>query len=286
MKITETKTFRAIIAPKVAEIAEFTAQCEQLARTIEDKNATNVGLSKSKRRPVKGDEKKLCSLQRRITALQEHIIAMGSAISSFTWPQALGIMVECKGNVWNDRQLELGKKETEAYEGKYEDSYRDVVGWALGAASLNTSDFPDGGEGKYIGNGDSTFRVSRAGTRAFGRLLKGIIRELPDDVMSEEQWDIMWSGEVSAGKIYHSFPEVVRARIQKELAPERVLSCPYVVFFTDVGYFRVSRDEYATALGLASVTQMSPKYRVKREYVEGCIMQLSPVQQQADVAAE
>lgn len=269
MKRTETPTFSELLAPKDAELIALHERCEQLARTIEAKKSANATAKRKKDIQKFGnEERELAAKKRRIEALSEEILFLSANVSTLTWAQLLNMLIETEEHTWNKRQIELGNKELESYEGRYEDSYRDYKGWPLGA-SQDGGDFPNGGEGKYLNSSSElTFRVSRAGTRAFGALLRVIAREFSEDSMTPEQWDILFDGEVSSSKIYHSFPELVRNRLQAALAPEKVLTYEYLVFLTDRGFFEVPKEDYARALSLASVTQMSPKYRLKREYVE------------------
>lgn len=269
MKFTQTKTFGKLLAPMDAEIAELTAQISQIAGTIESKNAANaVAKRKSDRLPTKGDENKLERLQKQLNALVERRLQLHTELprSFYGWLDLINMLVEVSGNVWTARQQELGAKELEAYEGRYEDSYRDARGWPLGA-SLDCTDFPGNGEGKYLRE-DTTFRISKIGTTAFGKLLRTVSREFPDETMTAEQWETLFGGEVSQSKVYNTLPEPVRTRIQTVLEPTKVLNYEYMVFLVDHGYIEVPKADYAKAISLVAITQMSPRYRLKREYVE------------------
>lgn len=188
--------------------------------------------------------------------------------STFTWSALFNMLAEADECVWNDEQLRLLRAETESYEGKGEKSLRHRFGLPL-EATQGSCDFPDEGEGKYVGDKVEDFRVGKVGKRAYGRLFRELARSFKEDSMSPEQWDMLSDGEVSAGKVYHALPAPVREAVQQALAPETVLACYQTLYLvSDRGFVRVPRVDFSTAFSLAAVTQMSPKYRLKREYVE------------------
>lgn len=271
MKHISTKTFLGLVAPMDAEIAEAALQCDRLARTIETKRKANCNLPKSKWRPTKADENRLAAGMKRIDELEALRLRMMADVSKslFTWQSVVRMLIEADGCVWTGHQLALGEKELESYEGKYEDSLRDRMGWPMGS-TLGTSDFPDDGEGKYLGaNTDPTFRVGVIGKRALGRMRGDLYRKFEQASLTQEQWDALDDGEVSADKLYNTFPETVRLHVQAELQPVKVLACyKRIYFLTDYGYIVVPREDFARAISLVCVTQMSPKYRLKRSYVE------------------
>jgi hypothetical protein len=111
--------------------------------------------------------------------------------------------------------------------------------------------------------------VGKVGKRAYGRLARELARSFKEDAMQPEQWDMVSDGEVSAGKVYYGLPAPVREVLQQALAPEKVLSCYQTLYLlSDRGFVRVGRLDFANAFTLAGVTQMSPKYRLRRDYVE------------------
>jgi len=188
--------------------------------------------------------------------------------STFTWTSLFTMLAEAEACAWNDEQLALLRGELESYEGRGEKSLRHRFGLPI-EATQGTCDFPDDGEGKYVGDKVDAIRVGKVGKRAYGRLFRELARSFKEDSMQPEQWDMLSDGEVSAGKVYHSLPAPVRVTMQQALAPETVLACYQTLFLmSDRGFVRVPRTDFATAFSLAAVTQMSPKYKLKREYVE------------------
>jgi hypothetical protein len=272
MRHIETKVFSERVSLMDAKVVQLIAECELLARAIEERMLANIDLKPYERKSIKALENRIKSRYKRIQGICAERQRLYTDLSLFSWSELRDMLCESEGHVWNERQRELGNKEREDYEGKFEDSYRDYNGWPLGA-SLDCADFPDGSEGKYLAGQEATFRVGKVGKRIFGSLLKSIAREFNEDAMTEEQWNTMFSGEVSTNKLCHSFPEAIRLRMQNELSADKVLNVyPAMVFLTDVGFFVITREDYAKALSLTSVSQMSPRYRIKREYVEQRIL--------------
>ncbi len=275
MHYSQTSVFQKRCKPFTSQIALLQSQHEQLTLTLAELHIKNAGLKKYKQIPTKRIEQKVHSCERSITELHQSIHALTNDITQFSWIELLTMLIELEGHVWNEHELELGKKDREDYEGKFEDSYRYRLGLPLGA-SLDDTDFPNMSEGKYLSDKETAFRIGKIGKRSYGSLLRVLAREFTENSMSPEQWETMFDGEVSGGKIYHTFPEQIRACIQRQLAPERVLSAyNSFVFLTDVGYFLINRDDYSAAFSLSQITQMSPKYRFKREYIEKRIRALA-----------
>ena len=66
MKYTDAKAFVALLALMDVVIAEHIVRCQQLARTIEEKKQSNVGLAKSKQKPTALDETRLRIAQKNL----------------------------------------------------------------------------------------------------------------------------------------------------------------------------------------------------------------------------
>lgn len=206
--------------------------------------------------------------------------------STFTWPALFTMLTEAEECTWNEEQLLLLKGELENYEGRGERSLRNRFG-LVDAPTLGTCDFPDDGEGKYVGDKVEPIRVGKVGKRAYGRLFRELARSFSEDSMQPEQWDMLSDGEVSAGKVYHSLPLPVRDVMQRALAPDAVLVCYQTLFLmSDRGFVRVPRCDFSTAFSLAAVTQMSPKYRLRREYVEARLRRLEVVDDSVEGARQ
>jgi hypothetical protein len=231
------------------------------------------------KRGTPGVAKKRAQFKNRLKTITANLtkVATPGDLSAFTWPELFDLWSACWGWRWTHEELWFFKQETEYYEGRGEKSLRHRLGLPL-VVSLDSCDLPNG-EVKYLGANVESFRAGKVGRRMYVRGL----RELPDELLTDEMLD----GEVSAGKLYHSMPEAVRLKLQRDLAPEKALAhYPAMFLTTENGYGYVPRDDYSKAFSLTCITQMSPKYRLRREYVEQQLLEsLSHPQQQADVAA-
>lgn len=239
MRYDEAETY-------VARVAELMQERSRLVLCIDD-------LSHQK-----GVTNKKQALKQRLKTVERRL-ERTTDLSGFTWPDLFRLWSETFGWVWTPEQVELNEQNTEAYEGKGEKALRHRLGLPM-VATLGSCDLPTG-EIKYVGQSPETFRVGKMGKRMYVRTL----RELSDDAVT----DSMLDGEVSAGKLYNTLPENVRTKLQTNLSPVTVLSeYPAMYLTTDHGYGFVPREHYAHAFSLSAVTQMSPKFRLKREYVE------------------
>lgn len=268
MHYHNTQTFRNHTQSTITNLIQYKQQYDELLRQLTNKQLKNVELKKYKQLPTRRLEAQLKIIQNKIASLSAKKNAYTSDMSQFNLSELRNMLVETEEHVWNSVQVQLGKKDREDYEGKFEDSYRDYMGWPLGA-SQGCTDFPDMTEGKYLSNTESSFRLGKVGKRAYGSLLRTIARKFDESIMTLEQWEALFDGEVSAGKLYHSFPHDVRILMQDHLAPAKVLDAyNAMVFFTDTGFFKVPRVDYVAAFSISYVSQMGPKYKLKREYIE------------------
>jgi hypothetical protein len=211
-------------------------------------------------------------------------------LTKYSWPDLVHLWFDTRsgreGGLYDAVELELLHLEREGFEGLGEKPIKHRLGLSL-EASLEKSDLPNDEEIKYLGATVDAIKLSVAGRRCYGKLTRDLMRSFPDDIMLEEQWECLTIGEVSAGKVYHSLPEAIRTKLQAGLAPEKVLGCYAAIYVsTDRGFARIPREDYAQAWSLTCVSQMSPKYRIKRDYVEAQLRQtVLASDQQPNVAA-
>jgi len=211
-------------------------------------------------------------------------IAQAADLSGFTWPELFHLLADVDGGIWRPEEVALLDKKLLNFEGRGEKSLRHRLGLPL-EPTMDSCDIPGGQEAKYVGNNVDTFRIGKVGKKAYVNLFKEVVRAHGDDVMTPEMWESMGDGELSAGKVYTELPDVIRTKIQEDLAPAKILSCYTAMYLmTDVGYVRIPRHHFSRAFSLTCVTQMSPKYRLKREYVEDRLRCSMP-EQQANVTA-
>lgn len=261
MRFDRTKTYINHVTTLRSERATLLTEIDAIAslkrgtRTAEQK--TQLALLRSR----------LKTVERNLDGLHD--------MSSLTWPELFQLLVEVNECEWTPEQVALLDGDLEAYEGRGERALRHRFSLPL-EASQGSCDFPDDGEGKYLGSELRSFRVGKVGKRAYGRLCRAIIRAHVEDAMTPEQWDALSDGEVSAGKVYHDLPEQIRTCLQSCLAPSEVLSCYQTIYLmTDAGFVRVPRKDFSTAFALSAVTQMSPTYRLRRDYVEARVHAVS-----------
>lgn len=263
MRYTQTPTYVGHVSCLRSEATELQAELAALS------SGPRGSRTKEQSRRVTRIRTRLKTIDKNLQGLLD--------FSTFTWSALFNMLAEADGCTWNEEQLRLLRTETESYEGKGEKSLRNRFGLPL-EATQGVCDFPDEGEGKYVGDKVEDFRVGKVGKRAYGRLFRELARSFKEDSMAPDQWDMLSDGEVSAGKVYHALPPPVREVMQQALAPETVLACYQTLYLvSDRGFVRVPRIDFSTAFSLAAVTQMSPKYRLKREYVEARLRRLEVV---------
>lgn len=243
MRYDETPTFTFHIDVLRGERAELERKIDAMAQL---------------KRGIPGAANKRAKLRARLKTVNR-CLENAIDLSDFTWPDLFRMWSEACGWKWTDEELVLFDQEIETYEGRGERPLRHRLGLRLNA-TLDSCDLPTG-EVKYIGPNMEPIRVGKVGKRLFVRVL----RDLPDELLTDEMLD----GEVSAGKLYHKLPEQVRQTLVSSLSTTNVLAqYPALYLTTPEGYCFIPREHYDKALNLACITQMSPKYRLKREYVE------------------
>ncbi len=243
MRYDETSTYVLHIDALTKE--KETIELELIALDVHKRGTPGIADTKSK-------------IRQRLKTIDRSIVKCKD-LSGFTWPELFALWSESCGWAWTADELLLLQQETESYEGRGERPLRHRFGLPL-EATLDSCDLPDG-EVKYIGAKMETLRVGKSGKRMYVRSL----RELPDEFVTDEMLD----GEVSAGKLYHDLNNIVQDKFLRNLSPENVLKCyPAMYLTTDVGYGKVPQEHYSQAFSLACITQYSPKFRLKRSYVE------------------
>lgn len=273
---------------RFTETSEFIQHVARLNAEVTGMSAERLLLAGIKRAHRTDEQhRQFVNLKNRIETSQSHLDS-AEDLSSYSWSELLHLWFDATGGLYDKAELDLFKLECEPFEGRGEKPIRSRLGLSI-QASNGKFDLPNDEEIKYVGNGDgdALVRISQAGTRAYGKVLKDIIRTYADDAMSEELWECIIVGEVSAGKVYSELPELMRLMIQRDLSATRVLGCYSAIYVTtDRGFARIPSSDYAKAWSLACVTQMSPKYRLKREYVEEQLrLSASSLDQKADIAA-
>lgn len=200
--------------------------------------------------------------------------------SYFTLWDLVHLLADAEGTLWTKDEAELWNLELVAYEGRGEKSLKARHGLVQGP-TIGTCDLAEINE--EVKNwqcvlpkdkrGIQSIRVGDVGKRSYGRLQRNIVRTNDNDAMSDEQWDCLACGEVSGGKLYRDLPEQVRAYLQAELAPSKVMaSYDAINGASELGYVRIPRVDYDDAWRLSCITQMSPKYDLRVDYVKSRLL--------------
>jgi len=244
---TDTSTYCRLVSELDAEIAVISARRRRLAEIPKRERSSDEA------RELVNSTGRLKRLQwRRDNATDP---------SQYTWSDLLALWEAAYGGSWTQEEKRLLEVELVAFEGRGEKPLRLRLGLPL-AVSRDSCDLPGDEEVKYVGAMMNVLiRVGGIGRRAYIRAL----RKVSEELITDEMWD----GEVSQSKVYGSLPEQVRKDLQSSLAPDKVLTCYAAIYLTtETGFSRIPREEFGNAFSLSCVTQYSPKYRLKREYVE------------------
>lgn len=258
------------------ETAAYLGFVSRLEKEIVSLSEQKIGLGamhirqEENRKRTTDEEKQLLSVNQRLKILV-HQRENAASLNFHTWPELFDLWEASYGRTWTDEELVLMAQTTAMYEGKGEKPLRHRLGLPIEATNAS-SDLPGDEEIKYLSPINTRFRVGKFGKRAYISML----RELSDEHITPDMWD----GEVPTSKIYNSLPDNVRSKLQTNLAPERVLSCYEAIYLTtDTGHSRVPKADYHAAFGLSNVSQYSPIFRLKREYVESQVRSTVPTRQ-------
>jgi hypothetical protein len=264
MDYTKTSRFISHVTQLVTERDALRGELETLARI---KRGTKTAEQSTR----------ITQIRNRLKVLDRNIEGVAD-LSTFNRSELFHFLAAAvgdpNGNIWDVFQLRLNALDTLSYEGAGEKAIRHMLGLPM-ETSTDKADLPDDEEVKFTGDNIDLFRPGRMGRRMYVRLLKS----LSDEMVSDEMLD----GEVTAGKLYHSMDAELHVKFQTALAPQVVLADYSAIYLTtNVGYVKIVKADYERAFSLACVTQVSPKYRLKRSYLEA---QLLATQDSANVAA-
>lgn len=251
---SETPTYVAHTNKLTSEEAELLKELQVLASAV---------------RGTPGVAAKRNKIKQRLKTIKKNLL---HGLSNLNWSMLFDVWIETRsgkeGGLWTPEQLALiDPEKTTYYEGITEKALKHRLGLSL-QPSQNGIDIQDGvhdGDDKYLGSNVSPFRTGKLGKRLFIKCL----RVLSDDQITDEMLD----GEVGPGKLFNSLPEPIKIKLQNELQPKAGLACyPSLYLSNNRGFVRVMASDYAQAFSLVTVTQYSPKYRLKREYVEAQLL--------------
>lgn len=272
MEHIHTSTCGSLLSPLDAEINKLSEQLIQLARTIEEKEAANVNLCKTKKKPIKGDTNKLLSTQRQLERLQElHRQIKEGNSGSFTHYQVLKIRAEQNGWIWTPEAALTLNMPCARHEGPGEKAIRTQFGMSL-ETTKDKRDLDDG-DIKWMESAAGTVdRVSVGvdGQRAYNDFIielaeSGFFKRTDVD---PEVMLALRRGEVSKELIDRgAIPEEVMARFNDSFLPSKVLGCYgniYAVF--SFGYNLIPQADADQAWSFLSITKCKPRYVLNKDY--------------------
>lgn len=267
MSIRDTNAYNGLVARLNAETAALEAELSQLAGIKRDKKATSR--RSNIKALIKARQSKLLQLERP-----------GDSLRLFKMWDLVHMEVELQGCTWSPGQLLLWDMPLAIHEGRGEKSLRDKHGLpqevTQGAVDLHEiNEEAKNWNGRDSNGSDSiqSIRIGKVGKSVYGRACRNISRSHPDSVMPEAQWDSLFTGEVTPGMLYHDLPHGVSRVLLDELAPSKVLGHYAAINgCSRLGYLRIPVEDVDRAWRLCCVTQMSPKYELRREYVEGLLL--------------
>lgn len=292
-----TETFAAILAPVDADIADLQGRRDQLARTIENKQNANVGLSKSKQKPTLADENRLASLAKKLLELQdERGRLLAGDIGCFNHYQLLKIQAEMSGWVWTPEAAATLNDPRAQHEGRGEKALHMVLGreFTPGHAARDLEG-DDGGDVKWMESlkkeapGVQPIQVGTSGREGY---IDFIMRECDAGMLKRKDVDLetfvaFRRGEVTRKLIDSgSIPIDVIGRLLARLLPSNILSSYGNVYGAfSFGYVVVPADDADEAWSLISVTKCLPRYALNKAYTHRKVMAGSVAQHRSNVAA-
>lgn len=230
------------------------------------------------RKALRNDHTKTVS---RINTLTKNITNMHDPTSNYwTLWDLVHLLAESRETLWDDEESRLWSEPVQNFEGRGEKSLRYHYASILTSQQPTTDmcDLPELNEEvknweSYDTNNNrwciDPFRVGVLGKSAFGKVYRNIIRKFPDDIMCDELWEALSTGEVSPNKIFKRMPEDLSKMIIDGLKPSITLGrYDAINGCSSLGFLRIPRRDYDAAFRLSSISQMSPRYSLSRKYIE------------------
>lgn len=181
------------------------------------------------------------------------------------------------GNDWSDEERGLYDKDRQSHEGKGEKSYRSRMGLSTDVVGSKNGDVPElceevknveANDGKF----DPVIRLGRDGKAVFLGAVINVAQGLVGKELDKDVLTLFASGEVSTNKLL-GLPDEIRELMFEELRLSKaIVNHSALILTTSVGFLRIPREDYDAAFELSSITQASPKYKLKRDYVEQALL--------------
>jgi hypothetical protein len=270
MKYTDASAFAVLLAPMDVAIAEHEARCQQLARTIEEKKQSNVGLAKSKQKPTTLDETRL---RRAEKDLEEAKQEKQSIIDLKLKPIDLAVvLMECEGTLWTAEEAPEWGKEVANQEGRGEKGLRMRHGLPL-VSTTQDVDLPEiNEEVKCVeaatGKALQAMRPGTLGNKIFGGWVFLSAEAGTFKGLSEEYRQAFMFGEVLRPMLYGGLPDEIRNAVHELLSPTNVLGHYNAINATTRhGFIRIPKEDADAAWGLVTITKGGPKYELRTSYL-------------------
>lgn len=203
--------------------------------------------------------------------------------SYFTMWQLVHLLADAEGTLWTPEEAALWNLEVQTYEGRGEKSlrhrYRDSVSQVASQGSCDLKEINEEiknwqGDASLPGDGPvckrtiQSIRAGKAGKNAYARLHREIVRQHDDAEMPMELWDALAVGELSPRKLHKDLPHGIKLNIQYYLSPSIIMGgYDAVNGVSELGFLRIPRSDYNSAFSLTCITQMGPKYDLRKNYV-------------------
>lgn len=264
-------------------------QTKLYSRTVAELNA-DVKSLEEKLRSLEGLRGKEATKSRTATKAllksRANQLRRTGTLEHFTMWDLVHMEAELRGTLWSDMQVALWDMPTSVHEGKGEKSIRDWHGLAqeVTQASVDLQEINEEVKNWHHTNADEvdaiqSIRIGKIGKAVYGRVVRDVIRSNDESVMDDATWDALVTGEVSPGMLYHTLPEPVTRALFEALHPARVLMHYSAINgCSRLGFLRIPVEDAERAWRLKCVTQASPKYDLRRSYVEELLNQdVTPV---------
>lgn len=313
MRFIDTTVFGVRFVPKDAAVTELRAQVEQLAGTLESKNAANIALIneydvkmheyllnkaqgiKSKKpnkpdlMPIVGDGKRYKSLLRHLAEAERRRCEVLSG-NDFTHYEIMQMIAEMLGTVWTTEAAMTLNDKRAAHEGRGEKAVRMMRGLPL-IVTQEKRDMEDG-DVKWLDGGGSVQcpQVGRCGLTAYIKFVWDLAQDTKiSKYINPQIIEAITSGELPHTKL-EGLPSWLLERIMTYIEPTDILGQYGDIYCAfEFGYVVVPQSDVSDAWTLVGVTKGKPRYSLKRSYSLQKMLELSAMQEtklQPDMAAE
>lgn len=264
-----------------ALICDLRVQIEGIAGTIESKKLANVGKSKSRQKPTKGDEMKLNRLQVRLQEREEHRRQFedGSA-KELTHYRTCRLRAELNGTLWTSEAAATLSLPRLAHEGRGEKAVRTMRGLEL-VVTQDKRDMDDG-DIKWLDNGHNglqTVQTGRGGLCAFLNFVWELARSDKASKIDSKIIDAIKCGELPKELLESDLmPSWLLEDLMCHVLPSDVLGQYGDIYCAfDFGYVVIPEADADEAWSLVSITKGKPRYALNKKYTTKKMLEESSI---------